>query len=223
MIARDSWLNPQALGPGPESPGTVGRPCDSSDPSPSRPVELAKPAGPRTRIRVPRDSWSTPRALAPGPESHGTAGRTAGPRTQARIPRDHCSTQWALGHGPESPRKAGRHCGPLGMGPSHPGYWSARGHSDLGRNRPVQLVDTVGPRTQPGMARDSLLNPWALQHGPESPRRTGRSRGPSVMSAIHPGGLVEAVGPCTRARVPQDSCSTPRALGHKHECPWRGV
>ena len=55
-IARDSWLNPRALGP-----------CSS------RAGELVETAGPQTWARVARDSWSTPQVFGPNSELPGTA------------------------------------------------------------------------------------------------------------------------------------------------------
>ena len=162
-----------------------------SDTGPSHPGKLLDTAGSRKRARVPRGSCDP-----------------LGTRTRAGVAQAIWSTPRGLGYPPEFPGTAGPPRRPSGTGPNLPGRLvdnvvcptktqspgtagRPHGHSDPGPSRLGQLVDTVGPRTRPRITCDSLSNPRALRHGPESPWRTGQSRGPWVTSANHPGGLVE--------------------------------
>ena len=79
LVAWDRWSIPRALGQGPESHGTDGRPRGSLDINPSCPGVLVDTAGPRTRVRVAWDIWSTLRAIGAGRKSTGTAGQHRGP------------------------------------------------------------------------------------------------------------------------------------------------
>lgn len=72
-------VDPRALRPGPESPGTAGRPCGPLDPDPSNPGELVDPECIRTGAPVARGSCSTPRALGRKRKWTGTAGVPQGP------------------------------------------------------------------------------------------------------------------------------------------------
>ena len=166
-VTRDSWSTPQALEPGPCSPGTSGR-------------------APGTTVS--RGSWSTPRAQGHGPEAPQTAGRTRGHWNPAPGRPGYLVEPWDLRHGPESPGAAGRLRGSRDTGLRRPAQlfktagtgtrarvpwdsWSTpRDHgpkrasprtagrhlraSDPGLSRPGQLVDTAGTGTRPPVARD---------------------------------------------------------------------
>ena len=133
-VNRDRWSTPRALGHGPVSPGTAGRPCGPWDTCPSSPGQLGNAEGPQTQARVTRYSWSSPRDLGHQLEVSrpGQLVDSACPRTRDRIALDSWSTPRALAPWPESPRTDCGTSGPSNPSPSHPG----------------EVVDTAGPRTR---------------------------------------------------------------------------
>ena len=62
-FTRDSWPTPRAIGQEPNSHGTAGSTCGTSDPGKSHPGQLVHPAGTRTYARANWDIWSTPDSL----------------------------------------------------------------------------------------------------------------------------------------------------------------
>ena len=77
QVAREGWLTPQALGAGPESPGT----------SAGIPV-------PREWSRVARETWSTQSALKTVPESPKTSGQPLRPSDPSVSPGTAGRNRW---------------------------------------------------------------------------------------------------------------------------------
>ena len=71
-------VNSRIIGLRPESPGTAGRFCGSSNLGLIHLGSLVEHSGIRTQARVTQDSWSTPRDLGHGPESPGSSHRFRG-------------------------------------------------------------------------------------------------------------------------------------------------
>ena len=130
--ARESRSTLQDFGHGPESPGTSGPTRGASDPVLSHPGKLSNTSGPGSRARVSRDPWSTLCAHRHRPDSPGTADGTRGHSDPGPSRRDSGSNTRALGTGRESSGTTSRHSG----------------KSDLGLNRPGELVDPAGPRPE---------------------------------------------------------------------------
>ncbi len=120
QVALDSWLTPQALGAGWESPGQIVDPVD-----------------PQTRARVTRECWWISQSLGPEPESPGTPCRphmlseqgpsrqgylvdTAGTGSRAQVTRTIWGSHWTWDTGPVA-RTNGLPSGPADTGPSRPG------------------------------------------------------------------------------------------------------
>ena len=73
-VARECWSTPQALEPGPTSPGTYGRAPGTTGMGPRLPGQLVESAGHWSRAQVAQECGSTLRALEPWPESPESAG-----------------------------------------------------------------------------------------------------------------------------------------------------
>ena len=180
------------LGPGPESPGTDGRPCGPSDPSAIRQGERVEIAGTGTRARSPgisggsRGPWDTApvartNGLAsgpsdPGPSRPGELVDPVGPAKPAGVARDRWWTTRALGHWPRLPWTAG--------GPPR--------HSERG-----------------GSPQDKESTPWTLRPERESPGSVGGYRSPSDPSPSRLGHLVDPTCYRSRARAAKDIWSKP--------------
>ena len=189
-----SWSTPQALGHGPESPGTAGL-----------------PAGPRTRARFTRDIWSTLRASELSPSPLGLGVETAGARTRAQVTLDSFWTPQELVHGPWSPGTASRPRGTSDTITCRPGdlvdsagpwtqargtreSWSTPRELRMGLSRLGQMVDPAGPGTWVRVPRDSWSTPRALGVWPESPRTAARPQGHLDPGPSCPGKLVYTAG-----------------------------
>ena len=158
------WSTPWALGHGPESPGTAGRPRGPSGSGPIHPGQLVDPVGPQTRSHVPREFWSNPRDLGPEPKLSRTAGLSTSLRILARVAWDSCMNPRAHGNGRNTYGTAGQ----------------PRGNSNPGPKCPGHLVNPAVPRTWVRVACDHWSTPQALVHGPASPGTAGRHRGIST-------------------------------------------
>ena len=78
-------VDPRALRPGPESPGTAGQHRGHSDQDPICTGELVNPTSPLTRANVPLYIWSTPWAFGHGNESSQRSGPPRGPSDQGAM------------------------------------------------------------------------------------------------------------------------------------------
>ena len=203
-------MSPQALGQGPESPGTAGLPRSSSGTGRNPPGQLVEPAGPRSQAQVARTA-GTPQASEPSRSLQGQFVDPEGLGTRARVSLDSWLKPRALGKGPDSHGTAGRPLrasdpGPrprdslstsqaLGTGPEPPGTAGRpRRHLEPGRSRPGHLVDTAGLRAWARVTWETWSTPRALGHGPGSPGTAGRPEdlGPGPES---PGRFCRPCGP----------------------------
>ena len=132
-----------------------------------------------------------------------TSGLTRRPSDSGLNPSGQQVTLGAIGTEGDSPQRAGQSHGSLDTGPGGPGL----------------LVDTVGPRSQVRVTRDSWSTPRALTPKHEMPGTADPTREPSDMGPSLPGQLVDTARLRAWARVPQDSLSTPQALGPGPESP----
>ena len=182
-FSRDCWSTLWALGRGPRSHGTAGRPhgperestrttgrpCGTSATGLSRPGQLADTEGTQPRDHVACNSWSNLQALGHVPEFPGTAGQRRGPSDPGLSRPGELSNSRAFEPEPESPGRGGRHRGP----------------SDQIVRRTGELVEPVGA---PNQARVS--------------QGAGRHRRPTDPGPGHPGQQVDPAGPWARPESP---------------------
>ena len=179
----------------------AGQPRGHSHPSVSHHGHLVEPTGPGTRAHVAQRA-----GCHRGPSGKARVSRTPvrhrGPSDQGRSRPGQLIPQWDIGHRPELPGIAGR---PRDFRPEPESCGRVdqhRGPSSTRPSRPIQVVDSAGPRTWARVPRDR----WSIAGS------VGQKCESSGTAVRHP-------GPRAWSRAARDSWSTPRDFGHGRQSP----